>query len=70
MTEEQVAKYNKLARQLVTTIVEPDEYNLDEDMFSLMEVSAKRREPFILMDVGKVIGLWEAYNDLLDKEKK
>lgn len=59
-----VKEYNKLHRNMFTTIVDPSEYDLDSDMIEAMKLSIKEKSPYILMDIGKMVGLWQAYKDL------
>ena len=58
----------QLPRLYATTIVQPSEYNLHEQMVSAIELANKDYSPFIEMDIGKVIGLYQAYLDLLEQQ--
>ncbi|MBT9170265.1 MAG: hypothetical protein DDT18_00604 [Actinobacteria bacterium] len=62
-------RYNRLSSQLYSTIVSPNEYNLGAEMIRAMELSIREKSPYVLMDIGKVVGLWQAYNDLLAETK-
>lgn len=65
-----IKRYNTLSRKMFTTIVDPSEYDLDADMIAAMKLSIKEKSPYILMDIGKMVGLWKAYRGLAVKNKE
>jgi hypothetical protein len=58
----------KELRLLYTTVVHPNEYDIDKDMEEVIKLSNKTKDYLLLMDVGKVIGLWKAYKELLESK--
>ena len=56
--------YNFLIQRMFTTVVSPEEYDLDTDMLNAMKLSIKEKSQYILMDIGKMVGLWQAFREL------
>ena len=52
-----------------TTVVPPEEYHLDLEMVAMVKIANEDRAHHVLMDVGKVVGLYLAYVELLNGGK-
>lgn len=55
---------------LIYGAVHPDEYDWLGQMMQVKRMHLKNCEPFVPMDVGKVLGLAEAYRKLLEEKKQ
>ncbi len=53
-----------LPRLLSTTIVFPNEYDLDAQIRESIKESNTALNPYMPMDIGKVVGLYIAYKKL------
>jgi hypothetical protein len=58
---------NRLKHSMYTTIVHPSEYDIDGDMIEAIKLSIREKSSYILMDIGKMVGLWEAYKELKEQ---
>lgn len=58
-----------LPRLYATTTVSPDAYNIREQMIHMIELANKDYAPMLEIDVGKVIGLYQAYLELKMSKK-
>ena len=58
---------NRLKHNMFATVVHPFEYDIDKDMIEAIKLSIKEQSPYILMDIGKMVGLWEAYKELKEQ---
>lgn len=61
------SKNKKELRLLYTTVVYPDEYNIEEQMVETIKLSNEEKSCYLSMDVGKMIGLWKAYKELKEQ---
>lgn len=55
---------------LYTTVVYPKEYDLDEQVKQAIDISNKQQDCYILIDVGKLVGLYNAYSDVTKSHTK
>ena len=51
-------------RLLQTTIVSPEEYDIEKQMADTVKLANKEMEAFVPVDVGKLIGLYQAWKQL------
>lgn len=58
---------NRLKHSMYATVVHPSEYDIDSDMIEAIKLSIKEQSPYILMDIGKMVGLWEDYKELKEQ---
>lgn len=57
----------KEIRPMWTTVVDPSEYDIDEQIEDMVKVANKSKECYTCMDVGKVFGLYQAWKRLANK---
>lgn len=50
-----------------TTTVDPSEYNIDEQMEDMVKVANKEKTYELMIDVGKVWGLYQAWKTLKEE---
>ena len=58
-------KVPKSLQPRFTTVVSPDEYDLDLEIRAMVEEANQQESYSIPMDVGKVVGLYLAYMEAL-----
>lgn len=51
-----------------STIVYPSEYDVEEQIARIVKLSNQQGTPFLPLDVGKVVGLYIAWDRLRKKE--
>ncbi len=62
----QIEAITDFPRLLATTVVNPTEYPIREQMVELVKMSNRELSPFISIDVGKVIGLYLSWEEVLE----
>lgn len=51
------------------TVVDPSEYDIEDDMKEMVKLANERKTLYILLDVGKILGLYLAYKELKEDIK-
>jgi hypothetical protein len=54
---------------MLTTVVNPSEYDIESDMRRMIKLSNKNKECYTSMDIGKIIGLYLSWKELNEKTK-
>ena len=62
----QITVITDLPRLTTTTVVNPTEYPIREQMIELVKISNNDFSPYLSIDVGKVIGLYLSWEELLE----
>lgn len=55
------------SRPMWTTVVDPEEYDIDAEMTRMVKLSNKKKEIYTEMDIGKVYGLYLAWKRLKEE---
>ena len=61
----------KSMKPMWTTVVLPEEYDIKEDILAAVELAngceSSRGKIFVPCDIGKLVGLYLAYKDLMER---
>ncbi len=55
-------------KPLYVNIIKPSEYDLEKDIKRAVKLANQNKESYIMFDIGKLVGLYNAYKECVEDE--